>query len=235
MKTTLLTLLCSLALALTVPGQTPTASASAAATPPAPAVVSSPASTIAPSPAVAVSPKDADDLEKRIEKKVKKGVHITFGEDDERADRDRDRSERIHDRSSDDGDSALMAIPIVGIIFSTLFGAPVMIVAVILFFSYWKQRNLHRTVRMMVEKGQTVPEGLFSSPPRAIRQRSDMRRGVVLVMVGIGIMVFFAAVNDWEGGAWAMGIIPFLIGCGYLLVWKLEGNKRGTDNPPALP
>ena len=236
MKTTLFTLLCSVALALTALGQTPTATASAAATPPAPAAVSSPAATIVPSPTVAVSPKDADDLEKRIEKKVKKGVHITFGQDDdERADRDRDRGERIHVRNSDDGDSALMAIPIVGIIFSTLFGAPVMIVAVILFFSYWKQRNLHRTVRMMVEKGQTVPEGLFAAPPRAIRQRSDMRRGVVLVMVGLGIMVFFAAVNDWEGGAWALGIIPFLIGCGYLLVWKLEGNKRGTDNPTALP
>ena len=236
MKTTLLTLLCSLALALTVLGQTPTATASAAATPPAPAAISSPAATIVPSPTVAVSPKDADDLEKRIEKKVKKGVHITFGQDDdERADRERDRGERIHVRNSDDGDSALMAIPIVGIIFSTLFGAPVMIVAVILFFSYWKQRNLHRTVRMMVEKGQTVPEGLFASPPRAIRQRSDMRRGVVLVMVGLGIMIFFAAMNDWEGGAWAVGIIPFLIGCGYLLVWKLEDNKRGTDNPTALP
>ncbi len=140
--------------------------------------------------------------------------------------------------SSDVGDSALMAIPIVGIIFTTLFGAPVMIVGVIMFFSYWKQRSLHRTVRMMVEKGQPVPEALFATPSSPIRQRSDMRRGVVLVMVGLGIMIFFAAVNDWEGGAWALGIIPFLIGCGYLLVWKLEGRKMASlksryRQPPA--
>ena len=141
--------------------------------------------------------------------------------------RDRDR---IHVSDSDIEDSALMAIPIVGIIFSTLFGAPVLIVGVIMFFSYWKSRSLHNTVRMMVEKGQPVPESLFATPPRAVRQRSDMRRGVVLVMVGIGVMVFFAAMNDWEGGAWAMGIIPFLIGCGYLLVWKLEGNKVTHSN-----
>jgi hypothetical protein len=59
-----------------------------------------------------------------------------------------------------------------------------------------------------------------------------MRRGVVLVMVGVGLMLFFAAVNNWEGGSWAIGVIPFVIGLGYLLVWKLEGKK---DNPPALP
>jgi hypothetical protein len=59
-----------------------------------------------------------------------------------------------------------------------------------------------------------------------------MRRGVVLVMVGLGLMLFLGAVNDWEGGAWAVGIIPFLIGVGYLLVWKLEGRKDIPTLPP---
>ena len=228
MKTTLVTFLSSLALALSVLGQTPTIS---------PAVSASGAAMVNPSalasPTVTVTQKVEEDLESRIEKKVKKGLHITFGDDD---DKDAaDKRDRIHVRDSDIEESALMAIPIVGIIFTTLFGAPVMIVGVIMFFSYWKARSLHRTVRMMVEKGQPVPEALFAAPPRAVRQRSDMRRGVVLVMVGLGVMIFFAAVNDWEGGAWAMGIIPFLIGCGYLLVWRLEGNKPGTDNTAQVP
>ena len=132
-----------------------------------------------------------------------------------------------------------MAIPIVGIIFSAIFGTPVMIVAAIMFFSYLKSRSLHRTVRGMVDKGQEVPAALFLTPPPAVRARSDMRRGVVLVMVGIGLMVFFGAVNDWEGGSWALGVIPFLIGAGYLLVWRLEGNKpplrnTSTDNTPPV-
>ncbi len=124
-----------------------------------------------------------------------------------------------------------MAIPIVTIVFLTIFGTPILIVAVILYFSFSKTRALHRTVRLMVEKGQPVPEALLNPPP-AQRQRSDMRRGVVLAMVGLGLMLFFAAVNDWEGGAWSIGLIPFLIGAGYLLVWKLEGKK---DNVPPLP
>jgi hypothetical protein len=130
-------------------------------------------------------------------------------------------------------DGALMAIPIIGIVFSTLFGAPVLVVAAIMFFSYLKSRSLHRTVRDMVEKGQPVPPALFAPPP-AIRARSDMRRGVVLMMVGFGVMIFFGAVNDWDGGAWALGIIPFLIGVGYLLVWKFESPKD-TDKAPPLP
>jgi hypothetical protein len=51
-------------------------------------------------------------------------------------------------------------------------------------------------------------------------------------MVGVGLMLFFAAVNHWEGGSWALGIIPFLIGLGYLLVWKLEGGKKNEIPPP---
>ena len=242
MKTTLVTCLFSLALACSLVAQTPslspdvTASASASVAPTAPPVAA-PTATVAPAIAASPTPTLEEDLESRIERKAKRGLSITFGDDDKKRRRDRhDRDEdRIHVRGSDFDDGALMAIPIVGIIFTTLFGAPVLIVGLIMFFSYWKARSLHRTVRMMVEKGQPVPEALFATPPKAIRQRSDMRRGVILTMVGVGVMIFFGAMDDWDGGAWALGIIPFLIGCGYLLVWKLEGNKAGTDNPPPLP
>jgi hypothetical protein len=88
----------------------------------------------------------------------------------------------------------------------------------------------------MVERGQEVPAALFAPPP-VVRARSDMRRGVVLVMIGIGLMIFFGAVNEWEGGAWALGIIPFLIGAGYLAVWKLEAarSEGSKDKVPPLP
>ncbi len=125
-----------------------------------------------------------------------------------------------------------MVIPLVGIVFLTIFGAPVLIVGLILYFSFSRQRALHKTVRMMVEKGQPVPEALLAPPPPAQRQRSDLRRGVILTMIGVGLMVFLAAANDWEGGSWTLGLIPFLIGAGYLLVWKLDTKK---DNPPPLP
>ena len=242
MKTTLVTCLSSVALALSLYGQTPTVSPDVSASASATIAPSAPSTPTAPTIAPAATPSTDEDLESRIERKAKRGLNITIGDDDRKRDRrDKARNDKddwdqpgVHIRGSDFDDGALMAIPIVGIIFSTLFGAPVLIVGVIMFFSYWKARSLHRTVRLMVEKGQPVPEALFAAPPRALRHRSDMRRGVILSLVGIGVMILFGALDNWDGGAWALGIIPFLVGCGYLLVWKLEGSKASTDNPARL-
>src|SRR5947199_3277567 len=207
MNRSTLVYICSLALAISSFAQAPTASP-LASTPAATATISS---TSTP----------ASKIEQSIRKKQKKHFGFTIGDHD---------SDLDHGKSHDDIPE--MVIPIVAIVFLTIFGAPVLIVGLILYFSFSKSRALHKTVRMMVEKGQPVPEALLAPPPPAQRKRSDLRRGVVLTMVGLGLMVFFGAVNDWEGGAWTLGLIPFLIGAGYLLVWKLDTKK---DNPPPLP
>jgi Domain of unknown function (DUF6249) len=228
MKIRLLCCIGSFVLAMGATAQTPTpespeASPSLTATispasttmvSPTPMAAASPTATLAAPASVSAARDTSDDLQKRIEKKVRK--HLNVSVDD--------------DAVGHDSDVPWLVIPIVTIVFLTIFGTPILIVAVILYFSFSKTRALHRTVRMMVEKGQPVPEALLNPPP-AQRQRSDMRRGVVLAMVGLGLMLFFAAVNDWEGGAWSIGLIPFLIGAGYLLVWKLEGKK---DNVPPV-
>jgi Domain of unknown function (DUF6249) len=99
-------------------------------------------------------------------------------------------------------------------------------------FALIGSRMRQRTIRMMVEKGQPVPAELLAPEIRAVRRRSDVRRGVIWTMVGLGAMIFFGAVNDWEGGAWSLGLIPFLIGLGYLIVWKLEAKKDVPPRPP---
>jgi len=100
----------------------------------------------------------------------------------------------------------------------------VAIVAVIMFSGWAKTRSLHRTVRMMVEKGQPVPPELLSSPaaaPVTVRPWYDLRRGIVLVSVGVGVVMFFGISAGWDNGVWALGLIPGLIGLGYLLAWRL--------------
>ena len=198
----------SLALAISSFAQAPTASP----------LTSTPAATTAISPTSTPQSK----IEQSVRKKQKK--HFGFTIDDHDTDLDR----LAHEKS---GDIPEFVLPIVAITLLTVFGAPVLIVGLILYFSFSRSRALHRTVRMMVEKGQPVPESLLNPPP-AQRQRSDVRRGVVLAMIGIGVMAFLGAASDWEGGAWTLGLIPFLIGVGYLLVWKLDTKK---DNPPPVP
>ena len=207
----ILTYISSLALAISSFAQAPTASP----------LASTPAATTAVSPTSTPQSK----IEQSIRKKHKKHFGLTIGDHD----KDLDALDRLGDEKS--GDLPEFVIPIVAITMLTVFGAPVLIVGLIMYFSFSRSRTLQKTIRMMVEKGQPVPEALLNPPP-AQRQRSDVRRGVVLAMIGIGLMVFFGAVNDWEGGSWTLGLIPFLIGAGYLLVWKLDTKK---DNPPPVP
>ena len=216
-------LCCIVVLACTAHGQSPTTppdtaaaamtpaasvpDTSAAASPMAPAT----SATAAPAAAPSASPDTEEDFDKAIEKKIRKHFKIDI--------------DGGHSGEHSGDDVPWIAVPIVLIVFLTIFGLPVAVVGLIMYFSFSKSRAMHKTVRMMVEKGQPVPEALLNPPP-VVRQRSDLRRGVTLLMIGAGLMVFFAAVNDWEGGAWSLGIIPFLIGLGYLLVWRLDVHKE---------
>jgi Domain of unknown function (DUF6249) len=198
---------CSMALALTALAQQP---------PPPPAPASSPTASAS----VNESPGSlADKIHQKIDKKLKGHHGIVIDGDDD-----------LGHIKSDDVPGFVFPIVVVSLL--TVFGAPVLIVAVIMYFGFSKSRMQHRTVRMLAEKGQPIPAELLAPPAPAIRQRSDVRRGIILVMVGIALMICFGAWNDWEGGAWAIGVIPFVIGLGYLLVWKLEGGKKNEIPPP---
>jgi len=225
MKKLILLCICSVALPITLFGQTPTNSP--IASPPAGAATAATAAiavaTATPTATASTSPSDlADKIHQKLEKKLrgKHGIIIDGGGKDEDADLQKMRD--------------FVAIPIVAIVFLSIFGAPVLIVIMVGIFALLGSRMRQRTIRMMVEKGQPVPAELLAPELRHVRRRSDVRRGVVWTMVGLGLMIWLAAVNDWEGGAWSFGLIPFLIGLGYLIVWKLE-NKKDVPPPPPAP
>jgi uncharacterized protein DUF6249 len=231
MKKLFLLCMCSLGLYGTLYPQAPTETPFASPTVPTAAAaataatsIASPASTSGAAPSATASSASsdlADRIHRKLEKKLghKHGIVIDTDKDDD-ADLDQIRN--------------LVAIPIVAIVFLSIFGAPVAIVVMVGIFSMIATRMRQRTIRMMVEKGQPVPAELLAPATRGIRRRSDVRRGVVWTMVGLGLMIWLAAVNDWEGGAWSFGLIPFLIGLGYLIVWKLE-NKKDIPPPPPAP
>ena len=216
---------CSLALAITALGQSPTpppdatslATPQPAATAPTVApVAASPVATVAPTasatPALAPSaaPDNDEDFDRMIERKINKHFRI-------------DIDGNHGDHSDSDEPWWIALVVLIGCL--AFFGTPIVIVGLILYFSFSRSRALHKTVRMMVEKGQPVPEALLNPPP-VVRQRSDLRRGIILLSVGAGLMVLLGALNDWEGGVWSVGFIPFIIGLGYLLVWRLDVHKE---------
>src|SRR5256886_9888827 len=222
MKKLILLCICLVALAISLPGQTPTTSPIASPSAATAETTTTTATTATPTPTTSASPSDlADRIHQKLEKKLrsKHGFTIDTGDKDDDADLRKMRE--------------FVAIPIVAIVFLSIFGAPVLIVIMIGIFALLGSRMRQRTIRMMVEKGQPVPAELLAPEVRSVRRRSDVRRGVVWTMVGLGLMIWLAAVNDWEGGAWSFGLIPFLIGLGYLIVWKLEGKKDIPPPPPA--
>jgi len=230
MKKSLLLSICSLALAGSLFAQASTeapiaspASTAAVTAGTATTSVAAPAftSTATAAPSATASSDLADKIHRKLERKLghKHGIIIDGGDEDGN-----------HEKSSKDIPQDV--IPLVAIVFVTIFGAPVLIVFTIGMFALIGNRMRQRTIRMMVEKGQPVPADLLAPEVRRVRRRSDVRRGVIWTMVGLGLMVWLGAVNDWEGGVWSFGLIPFLIGLGYLIVWKLEGKK---DIPPPPP
>jgi len=101
------------------------------------------------------------------------------------------------------------------------------VVALPLYLSFRRHGHLQETLRLMVEKGVQIPTELLTPPSAPVRKHSDLRRGIILVAAGVSLAVCLALVGVGPlERAWALGLIPMIIGAGYILVWKLEGKKN---------
>jgi hypothetical protein len=100
-----------------------------------------------------------------------------------------------------------------------------------LYFRSRQNLQRHLTLRLMIEKGAEIPPELLTPP---VKPRSDLRKGVVLLAGGIGATIFFALVKTGDaGGVWSLGLIPTLIGLGYLIVWLIETGRQEASREQA--
>jgi hypothetical protein len=110
------------------------------------------------------------------------------------------------------GDPPAVAIIAVIGFFAT---AAIMIVAIALaVYRMFRQRS--ETLRLMIEKGVQIPPELITPKPRP---GADLRRGLLLVTFGVGLGIFLAATAR-EPGVWTLGLVPLLVGIGYLAAWR---------------
>ncbi|PYL52696.1 MAG: hypothetical protein DMF33_06360 [Verrucomicrobia bacterium] len=139
MKKSILLCICFIGFAISLLAQTPTASP--IASPPTAAATTTTTST-----PTATASGGSSDLSDRIHQKLEKkfrghhGITIDTGDKDDDADLRKLRE--------------FVSIPIVAIVFLSIFGAPVLIVILIGIFALMGSRMRQRTIRMMVEKGQ---------------------------------------------------------------------------------
>lgn len=116
-----------------------------------------------------------------------------------------------------------------------VFGFTAIIVGIVAYGRYRSQRLRHETIRMALEKGQLLPPDLLDRAASSRYARNsperDLRRGLVLLAVGLGssLCLRFSETFGQES-SWAVGFIPGLIGVAYLVAYAL-GRGGSTPKP----
>lgn len=122
------------------------------------------------------------------------------------------------------GDLALMIPIIVPTVTMLVVGGTI---ALITYYRFRRRREVQETIRLAIEKGQELPTEFLetiSSPKERPRKDQDLRRGIVLIAVGVGIAAFGILVGEEDAMRPLMGIgsIPFLIGLAFTALWVLR-------------
>lgn len=133
-------------------------------------------------------------------------------------------------RASNDLEAVVVPIGVTGVV----FGFTAVIVGLVAYSRHRNQRLRHETIRLALEKGQPLPSDLLDPAPGDGRRPADrdLRRGLVLVAVGLGLCLYLGLAG-FPGGSrnWAVGFIPGLIGVAYLVTYAV--GRRQDAPPPA--
>jgi len=155
-----------------------------------------------------------------------------------------------------------------GLVFSTVllvFLVPLLIIVLLIWYKIRKNRMANETMLKLAERGVVPPmaamdaiasgnaarmaEAAATTPAgapayehaKALQRRavwSDLRKGVVLTGIGLGLS-FFSLLDD--GSANSVGLVFLFVGLGYCLLWYFEDRPRspGRDStltrPPGGP
>lgn len=116
-----------------------------------------------------------------------------------------------------------------------LMGMLIPIVAIVGYYlnKASKDRLRHETIRELVRAGQPIPPELLSGDDTPVEKAPgsssrNLASGVTNLAVGVGLMGMFGLMKP-DSWLWGIGLIPFCLGLGFLLLWRVE---RGAAKPP---
>ncbi|MGB3746779.1 MAG: DUF6249 domain-containing protein [Rhodanobacter sp.] len=108
--------------------------------------------------------------------------------------------------------------------------APVLIVLILLVYRSQQTQARYRTLLQLADKGVPLPPELLVEPHVVYCER---RRALVLIGSGLGLMATLLALPGQAGtghslgSLWGLGLLPLMIGLGYLASWWLN-RRDGT-------
>lgn len=116
-------------------------------------------------------------------------------------------------------------------------GAFAMIVAIVCLPFYFKsreRREMQRTLRVAIEKGQPIPPEVIQAMSRSVKtpptRLRDLRTGVIWLAIGIGIAGatyfgdFIHGGDDFDG--FGIACIPVVIGVAFIVLSFFNPNKE---------
>lgn len=109
---------------------------------------------------------------------------------------------------------------------------PLAIVLFTLRFLRQQTEARYRTLLQLAEKGVDLPLDVLSERRRP---QDDRRRAIVLLSGGLGLILCLLALpvqtehGQRIGEIWGIGLLPVMMGLGYLLNWWLETRAGASD------
>ncbi|MDV6329525.1 DUF6249 domain-containing protein [Asticcacaulis sp. 201] len=109
-------------------------------------------------------------------------------------------------------------------------GMPVFIVGIIFFFMARSNAEKQKTLRMAIEKSDTLPpeflESLKTLQKKPKTPANDLRAGLILMAVAAGLVVLDAAGHGWTFGTLSgVAAIPGFVGVA-LLILGIVGSRK---------
>ena len=119
-------------------------------------------------------------------------------------------------------ETTLLIIPLV------VMSAPILVALILMRYRFRQNQARYQTLLQLADKGVPLPPELLVEP----QVHSERRRGLVLVSAGLGLMVTLLVlpghVDDGQsiGSLWGLGLLPLMIGLGYLASWWLNQREQ---------
>ena len=107
----------------------------------------------------------------------------------------------------------------------TVFTSIVLFTLIIFSFQHKIKKSRNELIIKYAELGKELPKELLMGTSRKI---SNINRGIILISLGASLMIALRLIIPGEHPIWSLGIIPFFIGIGYLIVYFVE--KKSKQN-----
>lgn len=123
------------------------------------------------------------------------------------------------------GGLSSVIVPIFAILFT--FGSPVLVIALLLLFSYRKRKQRDALVEKFINAGKDVPPEVLATFNDNAVSGNNLQRGLILSGIGSGLFLFLGMLVGW--GVASVALIPLCIGIARLLIWKLSEQQVETQ------